>query len=156
MWVLFIHSIGGCISQWNLKGCCASETHEISQMLLVEKRWRSLRWGMTKLQLENFLVVLVMFRNPPGIVERVVHKSFKTWVTLFALRGIWRRVVFRFRIYDCWSLTSSLEVLSRAVDLAYDHSAANWIGTQSGVDLLKHICEELKQWGSECMAMKKQ
>ena len=35
-------------------------------------------------------------------------KSFQveTWLTLFALRGIWKRVVFRFKIHDCCALTS--------------------------------------------------
>ena len=33
-----------------------------------------------------------------GTVSRVVRTSFETWVTSFALRGFWRRVVFRFRI----------------------------------------------------------
>ena len=29
-----------------------------------------------------------------------------TWLTLFALRSIWKRVMFRFKIHDCCALTS--------------------------------------------------
>ena len=35
-----------------------------------------------------------------GTFDRIVHTSFETWVTLFALRGIWKCVVFRFKIDD--------------------------------------------------------
>ena len=53
-------------------------------------------------KLENFFgVVCPLYAEIHlGNVEHVIHTSFEAWVTLFALRGICERVVFRFKIHD--------------------------------------------------------
>ena len=71
-----------------------SETHEISQIAVI----RSLQQGVTKLDLGCFRPLCIEIHL--GTFDCIVHTSFNTWVTLFALTVIWKRVVFRFKVHD--------------------------------------------------------
>ena len=106
------------------------ETHEISQMAVIRSCEGCRSWI-------------------PGVLVHCILKStwelsivqLWKWVTLFALRGIWMRVVLRLKIHDYWPLDSSKTCCF------FLRAELNWHS------LRKLIC--WTRWGFERVAMNK-
>ena len=99
---------------------------------------RNLQWGKTKLDFGRFGPLCTKIHL--GTFDRIVHTSFETWVTLFALRGIWKRVVFRFEIHDYWLI--DVQKVPRRADVL----ASFWSCGSLLIELTWHSLRELICW----------